>query len=50
MSTKEEKLSPSMHDYMLVKQKYNDCIVLNRMGDFYEFGLIFLSFEIYTPA
>jgi len=36
VSTKEEKLSPSMHDYMLVKQKYNDCIVLNRMGDFYE--------------
>ena len=25
-----------MNDYMLIKQKYNDCIVLNRMGDFYE--------------
>lgn len=34
--SKEEKLSPSMNDYMLIKQKYNDCIVLNRMGDFYE--------------
>ena len=36
MSKKEEKLSPSMNDYMLIKQKYSDCIVLNRMGDFYE--------------
>lgn len=34
--SKEEKLSPSMNDYMLIKQKYPDCIVLNRMGDFYE--------------
>ena len=35
MSQKNE-LSPSMKDYMLIKQQYNDCIVLNRMGDFYE--------------
>ncbi len=30
------KLSPGMQQYMTVKQKYPDCLVLFRMGDFYE--------------
>ncbi len=32
----EKKLSPGMKQYLNVKRKYEDCIVLNRMGDFYE--------------
>ncbi len=29
-------LTPAMQQYMTVKQKYPDCIILFRMGDFYE--------------
>ncbi len=29
-------VSPGMQQYLAVKEKYSDCIVLNRMGDFYE--------------
>lgn len=32
----KEKLSPGMRQYFDVKEKYSDCILLNRMGDFYE--------------
>lgn len=34
--SKEKDYSPSMKDYLNVKEQYKDCIVLNRMGDFYE--------------
>ena len=30
------KLTPAMQQYMEIKSKYKDCIVLFRMGDFYE--------------
>jgi len=30
------RLTPAMKQYMLVKDKYPDCIVMFRMGDFYE--------------
>lgn len=29
-------LSPMMQQYMIVKQKYEDCILMYRVGDFYE--------------
>ena len=32
----EEKLSPGMEQYKKIKKKYEDCILLYRMGDFYE--------------
>ncbi|MFP4403610.1 MAG: DNA mismatch repair protein MutS [Candidatus Woesearchaeota archaeon] len=31
-----EKLTPAMKQYMDIKNKYPDCIVMFRMGDFYE--------------
>jgi len=31
-----EKLTPAMKQYMDIKNKYKDCIVFFRMGDFYE--------------
>ena len=31
-----EKLTPAMRQYMSIKKRYPDCIVLFRMGDFYE--------------
>jgi DNA mismatch repair protein MutS len=31
-----EKLTPMMQQYRTVKEKYSDCIVLFRLGDFYE--------------
>ena len=31
-----EKLSPMMKEYMVLKDKYEDCIVFYRLGDFYE--------------
>ena len=31
-----EKLSPMMQQYAATKEKYNDCIVFFRLGDFYE--------------
>lgn len=31
-----EKLSPMMKEYMTLKDKYEDCIVFYRLGDFYE--------------
>ena len=30
------KLSPMMQQYMDIKDKYDDCIVFFRLGDFYE--------------
>ena len=30
------KYTPAMQQYLVIKEKYHDCIVLNRMGDFYE--------------
>ena len=39
MSTKkntEEKMSPGRRQYLDIKNKYNDCLLLFRMGDFYE--------------
>lgn len=32
----KKKISPGMQQYLDVKEKYKDCILLNRMGDFYE--------------
>ena len=31
-----EKLSPAMAQYLQIKEKYKDCILFYRMGDFYE--------------
>ena len=31
-----DKLSPGMRQYFVLKEKYKDCILLFRMGDFYE--------------
>ncbi|MBT3704257.1 DNA mismatch repair protein MutS [Candidatus Peregrinibacteria bacterium] len=31
-----EKLTPMMQQYRAIKEKYSDCIVLFRLGDFYE--------------
>ncbi len=31
-----DDMSPGMRQYLNIKDKYNDCIILNRMGDFYE--------------
>ena len=33
---KDEKLSPGMQQYTEIKKKYEDCILLYRLGDFYE--------------
>ncbi|MDP2891902.1 MAG: DNA mismatch repair protein MutS [Bacillota bacterium] len=30
------QLSPMMHQYILLKEKYNDCLLFFRLGDFYE--------------
>ena len=32
----KEKLSPMMQQYAATKEKYNDCILFFRLGDFYE--------------
>lgn len=32
----ESKLSPGMEQYKKIKEKYKDCILLYRLGDFYE--------------
>jgi len=32
----KNKLSPGMKQYRAIKEKYNDCILFFRMGDFYE--------------
>ena len=31
-----KKLSPMMQQYLLTKEEYSDCILLYRLGDFYE--------------
>lgn len=36
MAKKEEKISPMMEQYHIVKEQYKDCIVFYRLGDFYE--------------
>ena len=33
---KEKKLTPAMKQYLEIKSEYPDCILLFRMGDFYE--------------
>lgn len=35
-SIKMDKLTPLMQQYMELKEKYNDCILMFRLGDFYE--------------
>ena len=32
----KEKLSPGMRQYAEMKEKYSDCVVFFRLGDFYE--------------
>ena len=32
----ENSLTPAMKQYKILKEKYPDCILLFRMGDFYE--------------
>lgn len=34
-----DKLTPLMQQYMELKEKYNDCILMFRLGDFYEMFL-----------
>ena len=34
--TKKEKYSPMMEHYLNLKEKYKDCIIFYRLGDFYE--------------
>ncbi|MBQ9157194.1 MAG: DNA mismatch repair protein MutS [Eubacterium sp.] len=36
MAKKTEKLTPMMEQYFEIKNKYKDCILFYRMGDFYE--------------
>lgn len=36
MSVKQEKLSPMMEHYLMMKEKYKDSILFYRLGDFYE--------------
>ncbi len=36
MKKTEEKLSPMMKQYLNMKEKYKDCILFFRLGDFYE--------------
>ena len=36
MTTNTEKLTPAMKQFHHFKQKYPDCILFFRMGDFYE--------------
>ena len=36
MAKKAEKLTPMMEQYFEIKNKYKDCILFYRMGDFYE--------------
>ena len=31
-----KKLTPLMQQYMQIKEKYKDCILFYRLGDFYE--------------
>lgn len=32
----KNEISPAMKQYLLIKEKYKDCILMYRMGDFYE--------------
>ena len=36
MTPMDDKLSPAMKQFYRFKQKYPDCILFFRMGDFYE--------------
>ena len=36
MSMQIEKLTPAMRQYIEVKKQYPDCVLLFRIGDFYE--------------
>ena len=36
MSASEEKVSPMLAQYLKIKEKYKDCVVFFRLGDFYE--------------
>ncbi len=44
----EMNLTPAMKQYVEIKQKYPDCILLYRMGDFYE--LFFEDAQIAAPV
>jgi len=35
MEIQKEKLSPMMQQYFTLKEKYPDCILFFRLGDFY---------------
>ena len=35
-TSKEQKVSPMMEHYRNTKEKYSDCVVFYRLGDFYE--------------
>ena len=36
MEIQKEKLSPMMQQYFALKEKYPDCVLFFRLGDFYE--------------
>ena len=36
MSASEEKVSPMLAQYLKIKEKYKECVVFFRLGDFYE--------------
>lgn len=36
MARKEQELTPMLRQYLEIKEKYQDCILFYRMGDFYE--------------
>ena len=36
LEIQREKLSPMMQHYLATKEKYPDCILFYRLGDFYE--------------
>ena len=39
LEIQREKLSPMMQHYLATKEKYPDCILFYRLGDFYEMFL-----------
>ena len=36
MTANKDKLTPAMRQFVTFKQKYPDCVLFFRMGDFYE--------------
>jgi DNA mismatch repair protein MutS len=47
-SVVELNLTPAMKQYVEIKEKYSDCVLLYRMGDFYE--LFFQDAEVAAPV